>query len=208
MKSYQKILWLENRRRQTKLIEFRAAVLQYFNGTQYEWGSGGQREDLEAQQARSLINLMLREVDEIIDAASAGSTLLWTDAPIAGGRQSRIDLIHNIFLLSRRRIDPNLVLDSIDQAIGVYRASERVAFFRMINPFHYLWVGISFVASLPFRMLDFAGFDGARAEDSLLGRLLKLFAYFVTMIPPSILAALEILKELGLWDQAKLLLLG
>ena len=83
-------------------------------------------------------------------------------------------------------------------ALGVYQNDRRAAKIRTFNPFWWLWRALLWFVRIPFVLMDEMGFDGARAEASVVGQLVKLILFLS--------AVLTILNYLGWLDAAKALL--
>ena len=106
----------------------------------------------------------------------------------------------DMFQLWRFEILPSVVFDQTDRAIGAYQRECQRLHRKIFNPLYWLGLLISGILHLPFRLLGAAGFDAARAEKSLAGKLLKLAVatvlFFATVIP-----AVFVLSDH--WDQVK-----
>ncbi len=199
MRRYTKILIWENKKRLNKLMEFRDYILTYFNNSRAEWIMDPRVEEVAAQEARFNINLSMKEAHSIILKSGITPTLSWT-LPSAGGRYStNVDLIENIFNLHEFQIDPRLVLDNIDRAIGIYASNTRSALIRIFNPFFYIGLVFDFISDLPFIALGKLGFNHHKARSSAIGRLVKGFFYLITVFA----AFLTILHLLGYLDPVK-----
>lgn len=199
MRQYTKILIWENKRRLNKLIEFRDYILTYFNNSRVEWIMDPRIEEVAAQEARFNINLSMKEAHSIILKSGITPTLSWT-LPSAGGRYStNVDLIGNIFNLHEFQIDPRLVLDNIDRAIGIYASNTRWALIRIFNPFFYIGLAFDFISDLPFVALGKLGFNRQKARTSATGRLVKGVFYLITVLA----AFLTTLHLLGFLEPVK-----
>lgn len=194
MHHYKNITCWENKRRAERLTEFRDAVVTYFNNSEYRWQSETRNGGEKAKEARQKINLMLNEICEIVHAAGVASKLQWRSGHI-------IDILSNLFTL-----EPPVTLehrlDLIDRAIGVYKTNHRKSVIRTFNPFWWLGRALTWFAGLPFKLVASAGFNAARAENSLPGRFVKA----VLLTIPAIASALTILYYLDLLDLVKQIL--
>jgi len=201
MRPFNKITVFENYNRLTELIEFRTLVIDYFNNSRLEEFSLSyeRKEDQIAQEARGKINRKLDELHDIVLLAGINPTLFYSPPPAIGGYCHDIDLIHNIFNLGKFSIAPNIVIDIIDRAIGIYENNRWKAFRRTLNPFFYFGLIINWVATLPFVLLGTLGFDRKKAETSFLGRIVKGITYLVSLIA----SILTILSFFGYSDIIK-----
>lgn len=97
-----------------------------------------------------------------------------------GGRIFQgVPLLSNMFNVHTLDQEPQSVLDPLDRAIGTLEHDRRAAWIRTFNPF--FWIGLVFSATarVPFLILGELGFDRARAERSLLGRLFKALVWLI-----------------------------
>jgi hypothetical protein len=130
------------------------------------------------------------------------TVLTWTPPPAVGGYVQNIDLFLNLFSLDRYQVDYRLVTDLLSRTLGVYERNKTTALWRSINPLTYIGFAVEWLASLPFRLLGRAGFDGARAEQSLFGRIVKLVIEIVVVLG----SAATILEFIGWTDRVRAIL--
>ncbi len=195
MKFYTKITLWENQRRLRILFEFRNIVNTYFDNSRIEWASGEQIEDVDAQRARVKINRTMSEVYSVILHSRMNPSVRWTPPPIVGGYVQDVDLILDLFHIHRLQISPKNVLDFIDRVIGTYENNYVRAIVRTFNPLFYIGLILDWIASLPFVLINKIGFNSAKVESSIIGKLLKGFLYVVTATA-SILTILHLLNYL------------
>ena len=200
MRYYKKILPRENNRRLSKLTSFRNDVVNYFNNCKFDRSEFEVNENEEARRTRIEINTALDEVHEIILAAGINPCLTYQAAPMRGGFITDLDVIMNIFNISSHQITPNIITDQVERAIGIYTKNRRAALFRFFNPFFYLGLIIDLLANLPFVLLGRIGFNRAKAESSLLGRIAKGFFQLVYLIA----AVFAVLYYLGYMEAVKI----
>ena len=174
--SYKKLPIWENRRRVELLHKFRELFVSYYNNLQPGGFAQSLVENAEAQQTRVKINLVLQDVRRAIVEADCYSAVRYREAPIAGGRVYTVDPIANLFFLHQNEMAPNFVTDPTETAIGVYEGDRIWSLIRTFNPLWWAWQLISWLASLPFAMLGSLGFNRIGLENSVFGRLFKLFA--------------------------------
>ena len=201
MNSYKHIHLWENRRRIRFLEEFRSDVISYFENSRPTQDLGGPsgrtaREGDGAAQTREQLTLKVPQAHWIIKAANIDPAITEVPAPAIGGPVLKINTILNLFDLdsdTRQR-----AVDFIDMTLGVYQNDRRAAKIRTFNPFWWLWRALLWFARLPFVLMSDVGFDGARAEASVVGKLSKVILLLS--------AVLTILNYLDLLDPAKVLL--
>lgn len=164
-------------------------VLSTINNSHAKWGINERIEEPIAQKARLKINRTIDETHKIM--ISSG-----TPPPALGGYVRQMDIVQNIFNLQGCDINPNLILDCIDRAIGIYERNHSDAFIRTINPFFYIGRLIELVTEPPFLVLAKLGLDRRKTESSTLGRMVKGILYLITVIAAllTILPLLDILE--------------
>lgn len=199
MKHYNKIAIWENNRRLKKLIEFRDYILTYFNNSRVTWILEPRIEEAAAREARFNINLSMNEVHSIILQSGIKPILNWRQPPAVGSFSANIDLIDNIFNLHEFQIDPPLVLDVVERAIGIYQTNHKKARARACNPFFYVGLALDFISDLPFLAIGKLGFNRQKAKTSAVGRLIKGILFLI----PIIAAFLTTLHHLGYLDPVK-----
>ena len=192
MKYYRHITCWENDRRARRLAEFREDIVTYFNSQ----NSGA---DEAANKARQRINLSMREVGGMVRAAGVAATIVWTPPPAVGGFVSEVAIFENVFNLKRFDISPQWVIDYLDRSTGVYASDYNTSVRRTLNPFWWMGQFLMWFAHLPFALMGAAGFNSARIEGSVGGRLLKLVVGAV----PVVASALVIVDLLGWLDVFK-----
>lgn len=188
MKHYKNITCFENRRRLAMLIKFRDDVVLYFNNSTFSWYASRTQETEEAQRARREINLKIKKISEILSAAGIDARMRSPNTPF-------FDIIENIFGIYHLDVEPRYIVDYLERAIGVYELDYPRSVIRMFNP---IWWGLqilNWIAYLPIRIWGAIGFDEARAEQSILGRLSKL------IFP--VAGIMEILHFMGWLDTVK-----
>ena len=204
MRHYEKILIWENKRRITRLKEFRLCTIEYFDNSHSQWGVDKRIEEPKARTARSEINRIIDDIHKIMTNSGIYPLFIWTPPPVIGGHVRKIDIVQNIFNLQGYDIDPNFILDCVDRSIGVYEQNQSAALIRTLNPFFYIGVLIGWIVELPFLALAKLGLDRGKAESSTLGKFIKGVLYLITVIA----ALLTTLQLLGYLDPVKVFLDG
>lgn len=185
MRHYEDITYYENRRRLEKLNKFRRDVILYFNHLQIDEIFRTASEDEEARKIRPKISETLIEIRKIFSSADVAPMIQYTPPPAVGGYIQNVDILDNIFTLHQWSINPQALIDLLDQVRGAYESDCRKSIIRTFNPLTWgLWV-IEWVAYIPLRTLGAIGFDVAKAERSMFGKFLKLIgpvAGFMTIL--------------------------
>ena len=194
MRYHTRILIWENRRRLNKLRDFRSLVIRYFNNSRVNLG-GGRVEESAAKEARREINRLKDEIHSIILNSDINPSFSWTRPAAAGGGETEIDLIDDIFDLDQFDIGPNNVLGLIDRAIGEYDSNHKSAFIRTIDPFFYLGRVLDTITDLPFIIIGIFGFNRQKIRASAVGRLVKGILYLIIIVA-AVLAVLHLLDFL------------
>ena len=145
------------------------------------------------------------EAAEALDQANL--TLTSLPSPVMGGAVlNNINVATNVFcdnLFDTGRLTPRLVANTARTGIAFYAKTAAQSRWWLVNPLVWLWSTIEVVLGLPFRLLGAMGFNAGKAEDSPLGKLLKL-----VLLVLSILVALHQLGWLVPVRDAVLALLG
>ena len=177
MNAYKNIPLWENKRRLRVLQEFRNDVVRYIDNCEHPdwaWMVDGPIENTEAVQARQRINSTVDQAQRIIEAAGIPQIITWTPPPAVGGYVQKIHMLFNLFEFTRFRIPSQNAVDLIERAIGVYQSDHTAVLRRTINPFWWLKRSLLWLLSIPFVLLGAMGFNAARAEGSVFGKIFKL----------------------------------
>lgn len=193
---YKKITIWENRRRVNFLIEFRELVNGYFDNVEYRRFMQHPIENRGARERRTQINMKLKRVSNIIDLAGVYTSVYHSPAPAVGGFAGHVQILANIFNLYQYRMGKRDVLDCVDQALGVYNDDRINSILRTVNPFFYIGMVFDYLVSLPFTLLRKVGFNQSRIEESIIGRVAKIFFHLILGIA-SFLAILHYLGYLN-----------
>lgn len=183
------------------LYQFREQLVRYFNNVEYD-SLTDLRENSEARDSRTQINRTVNIVHAIILRSGVSTNLRYTPPAMIGGYIQDIDLVANVFNLSRYMIEPNNLLDVVDRSIGQYENDRLGSLFRTINPFFWLGRSIDFLVAIPFRLFSKVGISTKNFEESSAGKISKLVLYVVTLAA----SLLTILQILGYSDSFRLFL--
>ena len=193
LKEYRQITVWENARRCRTLQQFLNDTVTFFSNSQPS------NDSEEANQARSRMNLSLRETGAMVRAGGVDPVVQWSLPLMLGEATSNVDVMENVFNLQRFGIPPHVLIDLLQRAMGVYWSDQQSSLWRSFNPLWWIWQFLAWFAHLPFSLLDAAGFNSSRAESSFLGRIIKLV---FTMVP-LVASILVILHHLGLLEGLK-----
>ncbi|HOX54636.1 MAG: hypothetical protein PHI86_03470 [Candidatus Omnitrophica bacterium] len=196
---YTKITIFENNRRIQQLYAFIDLIGRYFQNTRHDGFSFELIENEEALTIRMEIDRILTRIYRIVIASGVNPVIQYTPPPAIGGYIRDIDVIHNIFNLSRFEIRPTILLDYIYRAIGIYEDNSKSALIRTFNPFFWLGLLLDYIVSLPFRFMGIIGFNQNKVESSFIGKIVKGILYLITVFA----SFLTILHLLGLLDNFK-----
>jgi len=200
MRASNKILIWENQRRLNSLIGFRIKVITYFDNCVFHMFGDEPEENKEARLVRIDINREMAEVREIMAAAGVNPAIVWTPPPAIGGYPQKLDVVLNVFNLHRYHLGPEEITDYLERTIGIYEKSKKAAKLRVINPFFYLGLIFDYIAEFPFFLAGRMGFNRAKAESSVIGRIIKGVVQLITALA----AALTILYLLGYLEPVKI----
>jgi len=202
MRHYKNMAIWENRKSVRVLLSFRDHVIGYFTSVKSDFYQVEAIETQDSSKHRLQINLSLREAAAVVDCVGVSRTMFYTPPPLIGGFAGDIDLFQNIFRLSNMKIEPRILIDMIERAIGIYETDRVCALRRTCNPFFWFGRLLEFVSSIPFLLLGSLGFDRGRMEASLLGRLLKRLVYLLGLLASFI----TVLRWIGWLDELETLL--
>ena len=156
------------------LVEFRELLCRYYSGSKPIEFSRELDETADAYRARVEINFNLLDVKRLLRGAGVGTTLLCLPNPIRGGYAHEVSVFDNLFAIHQFELSPNVVLDYVDRARGHYRKQLVPSLLYTLNPVNWLLSFLSSVVSIPFRILGIVGLDSDSAENSWLGKIVKL----------------------------------
>jgi len=195
-------IWI-NLKRMKLLEEFRSLIIEYFKNIE-PISYLKIQENEKALMARTQINYIIDEVHQVILLAGVPTSIFYSPPPAFGGISGDIDLILNIFNLHEFQISPNMLLDLVDRAIGVYERDKIRSIFRTFNPLYWLLLILEYIMSIPFYILGRVGFNQDKLEQSFWGRLIKGLFYLITVLA----AFLTALEKLGYLEWFKKLIKG
>jgi hypothetical protein len=199
-------VWV-NATRHRDLTSFGARAKEYYQNATITWPEKDLVENDRARSLRQSLNRDLAYIESLVSLAGVSDKVSVREAPMLGGHVFQgVPLLSNMFNIHMLDQEPQSVFDFLDRAIGVLEHDRRAAWVRTFNPF--FWIGLFFssMARVPFLILGELGFDRARAERSLLGRLFKALIWMIGILGS--LATLIEFSELGNGARAWLRSLG
>ena len=157
--------------------EFRDIVAQFLNAELFP-------ESDFYPKLREEVAKRLRRATEITVGVGTPFGVTSYPAPAIGGPVMHVDLYQAVLADFRyRRIDKQMSLDAIDQAIGACELRVRSEYRNLFNPFHWIFLSFKSIIRLPFIIIQTSGFDVSKVEDHFLGKFFKLaeaaFIFFV-----------------------------
>ena len=118
-----------------------------------------------------------------------------------------IDVLEQIFGLTRLGVSAGTITDVVDESIGVYKQDQRKALTRTRNPVFWLLRFVEWIAQLPFWILSLFGLSQEKTQESKPGQIAKgafqlaIFVGFAWLLQ-QVVNALYVLDWLGLKDAA------
>jgi hypothetical protein len=188
------ILYWEAKRRLDLLTNFKTRVTDYYATARWDRLSHQWVENNQAKELRRQINEEMREVAVAAHFVGISMTMFYTSPAATGGPAGDISLLDNVFNLPSLRVSHAHLLDELDRAIGIYRSWLGPLWRRLFNPFYWFGWALTWIAEIPFRVLNSAGFNVTQFEGSFLGKTLKAAIQLVTGVG----TALTILEKLDL----------
>ena len=134
------------------------------------------------QEARTQLNLMKSRIARYLRDAGSYPSINYREPPAIGGRTIQIDVLENIYNLSIFQIPKSALIDSLQRAIGYYNDDRIPALLRTVNPLWWLWRLLAAAIAIPFFLLDWAGYDRQRIENSPTGKLIKLLVAIAAIV--------------------------
>ena len=96
-------------------------------------------------------------------------------APAIGGAIIPVNIFHAIIEdTSYDGIKESWIEDKINETIGQLKRRIRNDFYKLINPFYWIYSIFVFIIRIPFYLISISGFDVRKVEDHLLSKIFKL----------------------------------
>lgn len=187
-------IWEWNRRRDI-LTRFRELVIDYHSELQHDPVTRDPIETEDSLLIRQRINEVLSQVESVFTETMIPTTII-RSLPLQGF-QGSVDLLANLFHLHAFQIEPQVLIDQLDRALGRLTARKPIAWVQTFNPLYWVYRVFHGILRLPFSLLAYSGFQGAgRVEQWPLTRLTKaLFAAAAEVV-----TLLNLLEFLGYLD--------
>ena len=198
MTHFKKKTFFENRYSLSKLNEFLNLIEQYFGTVGWNY----KVPIIEHEGVRNLrtrINKLIPTIDKIILESDVPANILHRSSPITGSRVTELEIISDIFNLHIYQLTPQLAIDFIERAIGVYSMDRISSIIRTINPLFWLTKCMDRIFDIPLYLLTKAGFQEATKNSAVV----KLFR-FIFNLSVFIASTLTILNLLGWLEKFKL----
>lgn len=187
------MLYWESQRRLVLLRQFRGLVIEYFDNALHKF-MAGPIENADAKEARHSLNKSIPDVARSLDLVGLSHTIYYTPPPAIGGYAGRVDLLAMLFQLWQFQLQPALVVDLLDRAIGIYEPQTKRLYWQMFNPFFWLMWLLQKFLRIPFEIISVAGFNAEKLERSLVGKTTKVVMGLVVFLA----ALLRVLDYLGI----------
>jgi hypothetical protein len=151
------------------LNKFQEQVEIYFEHVVF-FGGDEPLENEKSLAARNQINKLLRSSIRYIHEAGINRDIKVINVQVP----TTFDVVENIFNLDI--VPSSKVTDLITQAIGVYELDYPHAKLRTCNPLFWLKRILRSIGSIPFAIVELAGWHVKKYEDSSFGKGVKLFS--------------------------------
>lgn len=194
MSNYKNLTFWRNLYRQRRLKEFQKHIEKYFCLIGYN-SYRDIVDTAESKKIREMLNKQSGFIQTYLLETGVSLSVTHTPPPAIGGYVQKIDLVDNLFNIQNYDIEPQVLVDTIDKALGVYEADLVSSLMRTFNPLYWLGRLLELIASIPFYLLGSLGLNRNRFENSVAGRLAKRLIKVGTLIL-GVWEALERLKVL------------
>ena len=198
MKSYKSLPIWENLKRQKELNDYKESIDKYFNLVEFDQYSRSLIDSEESKKIRTLINKHDGFIQTYLISAGMSPNVTHTPPPAIGGYIQNINMVENLFNLFNFDIEPQILVDTIDKAIGIYERDFIPSVIRTVNPLFWLGIILESIASIPFYLLGSVGFNRNKIEGSIFGKITKWLIKIVTLI----FGLLEGMARLKLWPES------
>ena len=198
MTHFKKKTFFENRYSLIKLNEFLNLIEQYFRTVGWNYKVPIVEHE-GVRNLRTRINNLIPTINKIILASDLQANIIHTSPPMTGSRMTKLDIINNIFNLHSYQLAPQMVIDLIERAIGVYSTDQVSSIVRTINPLFWITKCMDRIFDIPLYLLTKAGFQEAKKNSAGM----KLFR-FIFNLSVFIASTLTILHLLGWLEKFEL----
>jgi hypothetical protein len=164
---------LQNLESTRTLVKFKRKAEVYFGNVDQGAFGLDTTESPTAKKMRSQLNVGLDKVKRTLSSVDVFPSISQARRLAAGESEEDVDLVENIFNLHRYQVSPQILVDHIERAIGIYRDDRINAWMRTLNPLFWLSILFDYAGRLPFFILGSLGFDRSKLEGGALGKFLK-----------------------------------
>lgn len=201
------MLYWECKRRLDNLQQFRGLVDGYFQNPLTTLKNPVQL--IGISDSRRRINLLLHDAIHSCHLVGEGTVVHYLPPP-GGGDPHLVDVLLNMFeLRDQYHIGSDRVIDVLDRTIGEYGRKEKQLHRQLFNPLFWINLILVKIVEVPFQILGAAGFNRAKIENSVGGKITKavgMVVGFVIGLIVFVAALLDVLEKLG-WLQPVLRIL-
>lgn len=182
MSDYRVLPFWENLKRRKELEIYQQSVEKYFERVDFNDYSRTFIDNNETKKIRAFLNKQNGFIQVYLLGTGISPDVVHTPPPAIGGYVQRINLVENLFNLFNYDIEHQVLIDTIDKAIGVYEKDFLPSVIRTINPLFWLGKILETIASVPFYLLGSVGFNRRKIENSIAGKLIKWLIKLLTLL--------------------------
>ncbi len=161
--------YFEISKRLSTLKSFKKLYTDYISFTNRSQNPAAQ---IQLNKMRPLVPMTIDSLKEV-----RIGTIITQDAPARGGKKFKINMIKAIFrdsLIRHFNLDDNEPLYAVEAAIVKYETLQSRAFIQLFNPFFWIVEFVSYIAEIPFIILEKAGIDLVEFRKTSVARLFKI----------------------------------
>ncbi len=182
MKTYKRLTFFQNKSRQKSLIFFTKDLNNYFSVVSFDNYSLEIINDKRSLQIRQKINRDIPKIKTFLRQANIQPIATWIPPPTLGGHTQRIDILDNVFNLYKHDVDEQVLIDFIDQAIGIYQSDFISSVIRTFNPLFWAKETLDYLISFPLSLLAHAGLvNRNKVEESTIWKIIKLVSQIIVV---------------------------
>lgn len=182
MSDYKILPFWENIKRRRELEIYRQNIEKYFERVDFSDYSRSLIDNNETKKIRTFLNKQSGFIQVYLLGVGVSPDVVHTPPPAIGGYVQRINLVENLFNLFNYDIEHQILVDTIDKAVGIYEKDFFSSVIRTINPLFWFGKLLEIIASIPFYLLGSVGFNRRKIENSTAGKLVKWLIKFLTLL--------------------------
>lgn len=134
-------------------------------------------------EGKNLREKLAQEIPKAIETAYRNGVSIdykSLPAPAVGGVIIPVNIFHAVLEdTSYDGINETWIEDKINETIGQLKRKLRNDFFKLINPFFWLYQFFVFIIRIPFYLISISGFDVAKIEEHLISKIFKLLEIII-----------------------------